>query len=149
MAVKNPDIGTVPCPFTGEAAPLRRYRTGQRLAYFSSKAGQIKPNLTEGQLYIYNHGSFNDPEDKRQIAEWLKARGVSLERTNEPSRSREPKGAEPEMVETVIGGHSGKEPEAIAVERGGESPAEQPAPAPTPARAGGWLDRFLAGDSDE
>lgn len=146
MGQANPDIGTITCPFTGAVAAVRRYRTGQRLAYFHSPAGKIAPNLPEGQKYILDNAEFWDAEDQRQIEAYLRNKGIPASSGATPSRSREPTGAEPEMVETVIGGDSGKEPEAIAVERGGKSPAEQPAPAPTPARSGGWLDRFLAGD---
>lgn len=139
MAVKNPDIGTVPCPFTGESAPLRRYRTGQRLAYYSSKAGQIKPNLVQGQKYIYDHAVFNDPEDKRQIGDWLAARGVALEPASDPAPAEPTRDNAP-----------GDDSDVIELEVGGD-PEPAPAPAepipdkkpPTPVRSGDAFDDFF------
>jgi len=102
---QNPDIGKIKCPFTGEVAPLRRYSTGQRLAYFMSPAGSIKPNLPAGQLYIWQHGEFFDDTDRGQIGSWLLSRGVNLPGSGEPETARrdEPEQAVPEMVEVVIG----------------------------------------------
>ncbi len=142
----NPDIGHIPCPFTGEQSPLRRYRTGQRLAYFMSPAGKIAPNLPAGQLYILKHGVFNDPEDQRQIARWLESRGIPAQPGGSAQAAPAPAEPAPGMVETVIGGSDGREPEAVTVE-GGADP-QQPAPVPTPAREGGFLSRFWEGDEE-
>lgn len=105
MKQQNPDIGRIKCPFTGQIAPLRRYSTGQRLAYFMSPAGSIKPNLPAGQLYIWQHAEFFDDTDRGQIGSWLLSRGVNLPGSGEPENPRraEPEQAAPEMVEVVIG----------------------------------------------
>lgn len=154
----NPDIGKIACPFTGEISPVRRYRTGQRLAYYHSAAGKIAPNLPLGQKYILEHATFNDPEDKRQIERWLKSRGVQvLTDTNsatipaiDPGRYEsltvelEPK---PEMHETVIGGDTPADPlrDSVKIDVAPREPDPVP---PTPARSRGFLDRFMEGDEE-
>ncbi|RTR33517.1 hypothetical protein [Shewanella atlantica] len=52
---KNPDIGEIKCPFTGEIAPVRKDCNGK--LYYVGKAGMIKPNLPEGQNWMLDNAS--------------------------------------------------------------------------------------------
>ncbi|WP_412470534.1 MULTISPECIES: hypothetical protein [unclassified Halobacteriovorax] len=135
----NPDIGSIKCPISGQLAPIRRYSTGQRLAYWMSPAGKVAPNLPAGQLFIWQHGQFNDPTDRQQIGDWLASRGIPLPgKTGQPEAAPrvEPVPEEPELVEVVIGGTRTAEPEPVP-----ETPVEQ-----TPKKSS--LMNWLISDED-
>jgi len=64
----NPDIGYVKCPFTGERAAVRRYKTGRRLLYFVSPVGIIRPNTAAGQEWMLEHAHLFTPDEHPDLA---------------------------------------------------------------------------------
>lgn len=114
---QNKTIGKILCPFSGKEADLRRCRTGQRLFYYMSEAGKVTPNLRCGQRYIYDHARFDDPEDRRQLADYL-----GIDPTLNPEIPKPVQSAKPEeesrdfdddddLIVTRVG--SGKAPEPV------------------------------------
>lgn len=131
----NPTIGFITCPFTGQRADLRRCRTGQRLFYYVSDAGKITPNLSAGQRFIFDHATFNDPEDRRQLAKKLGILGTDPVAV--PEQAPEPNPGKPEVGSRVAANDD--DSEQVVITRISSGPRPEPVPEPTrtpkPARA--------------
>lgn len=127
----NPTIGFITCPFTGQRSDLRRCRTGQRLFYYVSDAGKITPNLSAGQRFIYEQATFNDPEDRRQLAAKLGILGADSVAVPEPSRNPDP--GKSELNSRVVGNDDDSEQIEIIVI--GSEAKPEPNRTSKPARA--------------
>lgn len=117
--MSNPEIGTIQCPVAGVVASLRRCRTGQRLFYWMSTAGKITPNLAEGQQFVYERATFNDPEDKRQLGDYLKRKLPGFKNPEQPEETSRVEGD------------------------------EKPEKTHKPVRSASFLEALLGGDEDE
>lgn len=60
----NPTIGTIRCPFTGEAGQVKRAQKGKFPLYYVSNAGIVQPKSQAFQDYIEKHATFNESDDK-------------------------------------------------------------------------------------
>lgn len=119
----NPTIGTIDCHSCGDSGELRRCSTGQRLFYWMCACGKITPNLPTGQRAIYDRARFNDPEDKRQLGEYLKRKLPGFEQPDAGSR------VEPSS-----------EPE--------QNPEQEPERIRKPANEGGLMGWLMGGDDE-